>query len=72
MDDKSWQVVRQLIHEVELFLQINDTISYTPLYYSLGTAYGDLAFHCSDEFTDKNKEKSLFYYRKCFESLQKE
>lgn len=72
MDDKFWQVVRQLIHEVELFLQINDTISYTPLYYSLGTAYGDLAFHCSDEFTDKNKEKSLFYYRKCFESLQKE
>ena len=67
---KDWVTTEHLIAESEELLKLhpNDD-AYAPLYYSLGTSYGDLAQHLDRCSTIDIQEKELHYYRVCIELL---
>ncbi|MDE6016162.1 MAG: hypothetical protein K2H41_10765 [Acetatifactor sp.] len=80
-DNSDVKLVRKLIDEVEAFLKNHTDAVYAPLYYCLGTSYGNLRTHgysisgateasilSSDEI-DASLEREIFYFRHCLELL---
>ena len=67
---KDWVTTEHLIAESEELLKLHpNDYAYAPLYYSLGTSYGDLAQHLDGCSTIDIQEKELHYYRVCIELL---
>ena len=67
---KDWVTTEHLIAESEELLKLHpNDYAYAPLYYSLGTSYGDLAQHLDGCSTIDIQEKELHYYRVCIEPV---
>lgn len=80
-DNSDVKLVRKLLGEVEDFLKNHTDAVYAPLYYCIGTSYGNLRTHgysidgatkasilSSDEI-DASLEREIFYFRHCLELL---
>lgn len=80
-DNSDIELVRKLLGEVEEFLKNHSDAVYAPLYYCLGTSYGNLRAHgyplsgtteatilSSDEI-DTSLEREIYYFRHCLELL---
>ena len=80
-DNNDVQNVIRLLSEVEFFLSSHEDAIYAPLYYSLGTSYGNLrnfgySFksqndnnEVSFEEIDSSLEKEIYYFRHCLDLL---
>jgi hypothetical protein len=68
-ENRDWNLTQSLITKCENFICTHTTPIYAPIFYSLGTAYGDL-MNFLPEFNNENiLEKMLFYYRKSISLL---
>ena len=80
-DDGDVELVRELLDEVEVFLKNHTDAVYAPLYYYLGTSYGNLRTHgysisgateasiLSSNEIDTSLEREVYYFRQCLELL---
>ena len=78
-DNNDIQAIRNLLSETEKFLEKHTDAIYAPLYYCMGTSYGNLRTHgysvesdeteLSLEKKDVSLERELYCFRHCLELL---
>lgn len=78
-DNNDVQAIRGLLSELEDFLKKHTDVIYAPLYYCMGTSYGNLRTHgysvesdeaeLSLEKKDVSLEHELYCFRHCLELL---
>lgn len=78
-DNNDIQAIRNLLSESEDFLRKHSDVIYAPLYYYMGTSYGNLRVHgysiesdetgLSLERKDASLERELYCFRHCLEFL---
>lgn len=78
-DNNNVRAVRELLSESEEFLKNHTDVIYAPLYYYMGTSYGNLRTHgysiesndaeLSLEKADASLERELYCFRHCMELL---
>lgn len=80
-DNSDVKLIRKLLDEVEVFLKNHTGAVYAPLFYCLGTSYGNLRTHgysiggaaeasiLSSDEVDASLEREIFYFRHCLELL---
>lgn len=79
-DNRDIQAIKKLLIETENFLKNHSDVKYAPLYYCVGTSYGNLRTYgysvksdnteLSTEEKDLSLERELFCFRRCFELLE--
>jgi len=80
-DNCDVELIRKLLSEVEAFLENHSDAVYAPLYYYLGTSYGNLRTHgyslsgttepiaLSSKEMDDSLEREIYCFRQCLELL---
>lgn len=80
-DNRDVELIRKLLGEVEAFLENHSDAMYAPLYYYLGTSYGNLRSRgyslsgttepnfLSSEEIDNSLEREIYCFRQCLELL---
>ena len=68
--EKDISKTKSLIGKTEEEFPELNVFSQAKVYYSLGTAYGDIATLDKSESTEENLEKQLFYFQKSFQLIQ--
>ncbi len=80
-DNSDVELIRKLLGEVEAFLENHSDAVYAPLYYYLGTSYGNLRTHgyslsgtteptvLSSKDMDDSLEGEIYCFRRCLELL---
>lgn len=63
IDTQDWDKTQKIIAEAEHYITEHSTAQYAPIFYSVATAYSDIA-KCKPEYmTDAIQEKTLYYFR---------
>jgi len=71
-EDKNIALVLSLIDEVTLAIPSFDNISQAYLFYSLGTAFGDLSVLDPIHKNENNLERQIYYYRNSIANIEKQ
>lgn len=69
LDARDWGKTQKIIADAEHYITGHSSAQYAPIYYSIGTAYSDLAKYKSEYMTDAIQEKSLYYFRTALDLL---
>lgn len=69
-DEKKYKKMIDIIQEINLEIENLDDISKSKMFYSLATAYGNLAFLNNKFKNEKNIEKQIFYYRESINLIE--
>ena len=63
LDSQDWNKTRALVSSAEQYATKHIAAQYTPLFYSIGTAYSDLNKYDPTCKADDFLEKALYYFR---------